>query len=361
MSKKQKAGTSAPPVDPRVSRLLNNLPLTQGLATGPVALPSVAAPSTEGLEVHVASHDLTEDELLVRFQELVRAKGTRRDRPAGERVCEGDEVQLDLLGYCDGKLIPFSARVGLWTTLEPMALLPGLGEAIAQNARVGDSLQLDLTLPADYPVAALRGKKARFIVDVRAAHEVKLPQEEGKALFKALGRGKDLDEVMDSIREELEEEAADELWLEAQDRVLDELVARAQVKVPQELVDEEIRRRWGQLEGKVLAEKGFDSDEQKEALDGWLADRVTRADCERRLAVGLVLRAIAEKDKLALTPEKLDEILEQSASAFGWSAEEAKAAGRADPAVQPLAWHLLAVGHVMEKAKIVFGDAPARP
>ncbi|MFZ5469769.1 MAG: peptidylprolyl isomerase [Myxococcota bacterium] len=363
MSKKGKGESKAPPADPHVARMLRKIPLTSALDTGPVPLPEVKAPSTEGLSVHVPSPpDFTRDDLIRRFNELVRAHAKRRDRAMGEQVELGDEVQLDVLGYARGKLIPFSARVGVWSALEPQALLPGFAETIAASAKVGDSLQLEVVLPDDYPVEALRGVPARFIVDVRAAFALTLPDAESKAFLKALGRGKDLDEVMGSVSQELERELSDQLWLMAQDRVFDELVRRADVKVPRELVDEEIRRRWGQLEGKQLAEKGFDAAEQKEALDVWLEDPVTRRDCERRLQVGLVLKAIVERDKLELTPTKVDELLEALAPAYGFSAEEAKAGVRDEPtaAMHGLFWHLLAVSHVMGKATVHFGDAPAK-
>ncbi len=353
-SSKKSSGRSLP-------HLLKMSPMADALASGPVTLPDVKAPSLEGLKVTVpARADLTEDDLLRRLHELKREHASMRDRAVGEQVALGDEVQLNTLGYCDGKLIPFSVRVGLWLELAPQAPLPGFAEAIAAGT-VGDSLEVNLVLPSDYPVEWMRGLPARFVVDLKAAREVVELGDETPALFKALGRGTTLDAVMTSIREELEDELADSLTLEGQERVLDALVSRAKLTVPSTLVEEEIRRRWGQQEGKLLGELGFDAEEQREAMLGWLNDPATRADAEHRLQVALVLRAVAAQAHLELTPAKLEHIAQVAGAASGLSAEQVRAGLRESKdltaQMAQTAWHLLAVEHVMAAAQVTYEGA----
>lgn len=344
-----------------VQQLLKMSPMAQVLAGKPPTLPAVEAPSLEKLAVKVpAADDLTQDDLLERFREKARALAVTRDRKPGEALAMGDEAQVDLLGYVGGKLLPFSARFGFWLELAPLIALPGLTESIAR-AKVGQSVQVSLTLPPDYPVEALRGKPVRFIVDVRGGREVKLPDTESKEFLARLGLGPDLEKVMDALREELEQELADQLWTEAENLVLAELVARAKVQVPKALLEDEIRRRWADVEGRGLVEKGFDVEEQNEALKTWLDDPPTRAECERRIAAGLVLRAVAERDKLELPREKLEAIVLAYAKPFGLGEAEVKAALRESKEqttrLHELAWHLLAVEHVLKAAKVTFEGA----
>ncbi len=328
---------------------------------GPVDLPTVKAPSIEGIGVTVPKPaDLTQDDLIRRFHELKREHGKQRDRAAKEAVQLGDEVQIDTLGYCSGKLIPFSARFGLWLELAPQEALPGFAEALAGES-VGDAIEINLTLPANYPVEWMRNKPARFLVDLRAAKEVTMPDDEAPAFLKALKRGKNLDEVFDSIREELEDRLADTLTLEGENLVLDALVARADVTLSPKLVDEEIRRRWLALESKALISRGFEAAEQREAMQGWLEDPMTRADAERRLKIALVLRAVAEAEKLELTPAKLEEMAKAAGEGFGLTPAQVKEGLRESPELTEqmfqTGWHLLAVEHVMSKAKVKFEGA----
>lgn len=344
---------------PNLPYLLKMSPVTD--VNGPVELPKVKAPSIEGIHVTVPKPaDLTQDDLIRRFHELKREHGKSRDRAPKEAIALGDEVQIDTLGYCGGKLIPFSARFGLWLELAPQEALPGFAEALAGEA-VGDSIEINLTLPADYPVGWMRGKPARFLVDLRAAREVIEPEDEAPAFLKALKRGKNLDEVMDSIREELEDRLADTLTIEGETMVLDALVERAQVSVPAKLVDEEIRRKWAALEGKALIARGFDVAEQREAMQSWLDDPMTRADAERRLKVSLVLKAVTEAEHLELTPKKLEELAQIAAAPFGLTAAQVAEGLRESPdltaQMAQTGWHLLAVEHVMSKAKVSFEGA----
>jgi trigger factor len=351
-------GSTAGPA--QVVRLKDRLPVLGSMTEGPVSLPPVKAPSTEGLEVTVpAPPNLTQEDLIRAFHDLSREHAEVRDRVLGEPVAMGDDVQLDILGYSNGQLIPFSMRTNFWMELAPQEMLPGFADAIA-GSEVGDSLKIDLVLPANYPVESLRGLPASFVVDLIAAREVKVPDTDSDEVLSQFGRGNTMEEVMDSLAEQLLEEQADMLWLEAQNMVLDQLASRIEVEIPQSLVDEEIRRRWAAAEGEAVAEKEFSVEEQREALDLWLKDPGTRAEVERRLRVSLALKAVAERDKLVLTPEKTIALLEEQVSVFGITPGQLREA-LVDPSaatqLRDVAWHLMAVEHVMNKAKVRFEGA----
>jgi trigger factor len=326
-----------------------------------VALPPVEAPSLEGLSVRVPLRaDLTQDDLLRRFHELMREIAVKRDRKVGETVMLGDDVKLDTIGYYGGKIIPFSIRLGMWMELAPLIQLRGFTESIA-GEQVGDLLEISLTLPKHYPVIALREKKVVFATKVLAAREVKLPDGESPETLKKLNRGKTLDAVMDSIREELEDQMAAELILEGQDLVLDELAARTKVEIPKALVDEEVRRAWARVEAPLLASRGFNADAQNDAVQAWLDDPPTRAEAVRRLKIALGLKAIAERDGLKLTPEKMEALVERDVSAYGLTKQQVheglRESAELTEQVERVAWHLLAVEHVLSKAKISYEGA----
>jgi len=337
-------------------------PVVSTVSEEALKLPSVEAPSLEGISVRVPTpEDLTEEELLRAFHEKRRDLATTRERQPGESLEPGDDVRLNIVGYCDGHLIPFSARFGMKTELAPIEVLPGFCEAIAEGGKVGESMQVALELPDTYPVESMRGKPARFLVDILGAHQVTMSPETSPEFLENLGMGATLDEVMLRLRDELEDEGAAELWVHARDMVLDEVARRAPVELPPALVDEELRRRWVQAEGQAMVEHQFDVDEQREALQGWLTDPTTRADAERRLHIGIVLKAVTEAEKLQLTPEKLEQLVRDHTAPFGLTAEDVHAALRESPEttkrLTELAWYLLAVEYVMNKAKVTFEGA----
>ena len=333
-------------------------PVADALSLAPVALPSVKAPSLDGLSVKVPkAEQVKEADLLERLHDLERKLGTHRPRKTGEAIALGDDVKLDTLGYCEKKLIPFAARFGLWMELAPQVQLPGFAEVLA-GKNVGDSVQFTMVLPKTYPIEPLRGKTASFVVDIRDAVEVKPLSADDPTFLAKAGRGATVDALMHSLREEIEVEIAQVMVVEGEQMVLDELVKRAKVTVPKDLVDQEIKRHWAQVEGKELVERKFDVDEQNEALNVWLADGATRADVERRLQVSLVLKAIGDQNKLSLTPEKMESLLAKTAASFGLTAKQVheglREEGELTQKMANVAYHLMMVEYVLERAKIDF-------
>ncbi|WP_224364923.1 peptidylprolyl isomerase [Hyalangium versicolor] len=328
-----------------------------GMDSTSVPLPEARLSSDEPIRVSVpAPPPLTEEELILHFNQLAREHAQLREREPGEPVEPGDDVQLDIIGYANERLIPFSIRSEMWMELEPQDELPGFVETLAGSA-VGDCVGIELVLPESYPVESLRGVRARFMVDLLAAREVMLPDPESEEFLRELGRGNTLPEVMEALGEELLEERSDARWLEARNRVLEGLASRVEVDLPDSLIDEEIRRRWELAEGQTVREKNFSPEETQEALDAWKADPATRAEVERRLRTSLALKAVAERDQLQLEEGGEFGVLEKYLDAYGLQESEVREAlANPDTAVPliNLAWHLFTVEHVMEQAEIHF-------
>ncbi len=358
MDKKKERSDSSAPVpttgDVHVLGLLNKIPAALALDNAPVKLPEVQAPSLEGLTAQLSPRPITQDELLERLADLVRNHAQRRMRADGEQVAMGDEVVLDTVGYARGRLLPFSVRESWSVLVNPDPLLPGFFEALV-GRQVGLSVDIALTLPPNYPAEALRGASARFLVDVKEARELALPDPQSPEFIASLGRGATLAEVLRHLGDELATEHADEAEREAREQVLDVLVERAGVEVPPALVDEEIRRRWVEAERPILQRKAFEADELQQALEGWLQDPLTRADATRRLKVSLVLAAIARRDQLQPRREALDAIVGLLTGPAKLPREELKKVLQSDAAarerVANVMMQLAAIDHVMSKVK----------
>ncbi|MCY1016655.1 peptidylprolyl isomerase [Pyxidicoccus sp. MSG2] len=328
-------------------------------STEPVDIPTVTAPSLEGLTVAlVPPAPLTEQDVLDRFDALRRQYADRRVRKPGEDVGVGDEVLLDVLGFANGRLLPFSTREDWRTHVIADPVLPGFFEALA-GAKVGQSFGIELKLPDTWPVESLRGQTARFLLDVKAAQELKLLADDSPELLKRL-RMASLTDVMRHLGEELARERTEEMDRLTQERVMDVLVERTQVSLSTALVNEEIRRRWAETERPILARKAFQPDELQEALEGWQRDSLTRADAVRRLTLALALRAIATRDGVQPEKKATDALINDLAGLSGVSRQDLGKTVKEDAALArrlyDLALHLATVDHVMKKVKLT---APA--
>lgn len=339
-----------------ILRKLQQLPITQALKKGAVPLPEVRAPSLDGLKMTVElPPPPTEDELAGRFVELLRECGARRERAPGEAVARGDELRVDLFVYVDGKLAPGGVKLDFVLDLVEDPSFPGLVEQVA-GAPVGSAARASVVLGATHPNAELRGARAELLIEILRAFEVTPVDGENEAALQALERGSTLDQVMESIATELMQLALGGAWADAEQDVLDEVASRAGVEVSDALIDEELRRRWATAEGTQLSAKGFDAQEQAEALELWLGNPVAREEARRVLRVSLALKAIAERDGVQPDPAQLEAIMLAAAEPFGLDAAALKEVGKADPtiarALTEAAWQQQLASYVIERAEV---------
>jgi trigger factor len=240
---------------------------------------------------------LDEAALETRLAERLRAIATRRERGRNEKVAEGDDVVLDVLGYAHGRLIPFSVRSNWTTEVAPDPALPGFFAALV-GVRVGDSLMISITMPEDAP-EALRNAEARFLVEVKQAFEVE-PIEQSPATWPQRLGAPDLETALERLASEFEAETAEAAEAEILERLLDAVAERTEVEVPSEVIDREVELAWQRLERPHLVAHDFSRTELDEALEGWLADDDTRAQAERRLRVTAGLDAVVSQYGLAV-------------------------------------------------------------
>ncbi|RYZ34394.1 MAG: peptidylprolyl isomerase [Myxococcaceae bacterium] len=332
-------------------------------STDPVKLPSVAAPSLDGLSVVQAGPvaPLTEQDLVERFQALRRQHSDFRPRAAGEEVALEDDALLDVVGFVNDRVMPFSSREDWWARVAPDPLLPGFFEALV-GVPVGRILRVELILPDTYVAEALRGQVARFVVEVKAARELTPLDEDSPRLLSRMGGGS-LTDIMRGLAEDVARERAAEVERRTQERVMDVLVERTSVELPVSLVDEELRRLWAETERPVLLHKGFSPEGLQEALEGWLRDPLTRADVEYRLTLDLALRAIAERDGIQPDRASTEAMLEDLLKVTGVSRQDMGRAVKEDPALDrrlyDMAQRLRTLEHVMKHVTLRPPDGAA--
>ncbi|MFT3712138.1 MAG: hypothetical protein QM817_31225 [Archangium sp.] len=319
-------------------------------------LPVAIAPSLDALVVKAPKVvPFTAEDLMLFADQLARERAPKMKRKYGEKLQLGDVAVIDVLAYHQGKLLPFSARQGMEIEVGAGDSLPWLDESLLECA-VGDGLELPVTLPNDELVEAMRGAEVTYLVDVVSAYRVELPSVDSADFLSLLSRkATTLDGAMEELSEQLEAQRIAEAWEEARECVIDELVRRTEVTLSPELVDEEIKRAWMRVELPLLESKGFEPDELREALSGWLGDGPTRTDAERRLRLALGVKAFAEKEQLTFDKDAMKLMVDDAKARFGINKEEVRKALK-DPRA-PAHDQMVAVGIQMRVLELAMSAA----
>jgi FKBP-type peptidyl-prolyl cis-trans isomerase (trigger factor) len=264
----------------------------------------------EKVEVHVPAGQVTERDINTRIDQVRSTLSLVEPKAVGSTLQTGDEVLLDLLGYLGGDV--FLADTDNWYQLLPNKLLPGLFESLV-GARVPDHRMVYVKLPDDYPVAVQAGQTAVFAVTITEARKRTLPEVTDPLFLPFLNRGvKSLPELQKQIGVELTQERAMQMVEHAKLLLLRELYVRCMGDdVPENLVDEELTRRWRDLQGESLARQGVPIEDQKKSQQAYLGDPTMRAEARRTVWEYRMLDAVADALNIEVSETTLRPILSQ--------------------------------------------------
>lgn len=202
--------------------------------------PDVQLPEYKGINVTVPPAEVPDEDLeaqLKSLQERFADFNTIEGRPAAM----GDFAVIDYSSTVDGKPTDeflgkpagyLSGREGFWVRLDEKAFLPGFA-AQAAGMNSGDSREITLTLPDDFPVEELRNREMVFSVTLNELKEAVLPALDDELAAK-LAPGKTMDEIKDIIRENMGHERKRRI----DDMKVNQIVAYFNTQVDFELPDD---------------------------------------------------------------------------------------------------------------------------
>ena len=219
----------------------------------------------------------------------------------------GDETIIDFVGKKDG--IAFDGGTGsdYPLTLGSNQFVPGFEEGIIGHS-AGDVFDIELTFPADYGSADLKGAKVTFTTTLKAVKEVALPELTDEFAAKS-GPFKTVDELKADIKRELTTQKERENNEKLKDDLVKQLVAISDVPAPAILIEDQSKSieqdfvnnlaYQGITLDQYLDNKGFESKEK------WIENEVKEV-AEKRVKAGLVLAELSKVEKIEASTAELD-------------------------------------------------------
>jgi trigger factor len=188
-------------------------------------------------------------------------------------------------------------------------LIPGFEDQLI-GATAGDSREVKVDFPADYPVETLKGKEAVFDVtvkQVKVAGEAKADDDFAKAL------GLDsLDKLKEILREQQAQELNGLTRTHMKRRLLDQLADRAKFDVPESMVEAEFQNIMQQLRHEASHEQ--DPEAALKEIESEADDY--RRIAERRVRLGLLLSEIGAANGVEITSAEMNRLIAQAASQY---------------------------------------------
>jgi trigger factor len=202
--------------------------------------PEVQLPEYKGIAVTVPPAEVPEEELQAQLKSL-QERFADFNAIEGRPAAMGDFAVIDYSSTVDGKPTEeflgkpagyLSGREGFWMRLDEKAFLPGFAAQV-EGMNPGDSRDITLTLPADFPVADLQNREMVFSVTLNELKEAVLPTLDDELAAK-LAPGKTMAEVTDIIRGNMQSERKRRI----DDMKVNQIVAYFNTQVDFELPDD---------------------------------------------------------------------------------------------------------------------------
>jgi trigger factor len=240
------------------------------------------------------------------------------ERPAQE----GDVSTVDFAGRLTGELaegesaeIPGGSAEDFEIELSEGRFIPGFIEGIL-GMGIGDTKEVDVTFPDDYPQPDLASKPATFTITLKELKERELPELDDD-FAQEVSEFETLAELRESLETRYQKEAEEKTKQSKQTALLNELVKHLEVDLPETLLRREVDFAVTQT-AMQFAQQGMDIKKTfTQDIVSMLREQA-RPEALNRLRRTLVLGEIAKQESIDVEPEavqaKVTEVLAEYAS-----------------------------------------------
>lgn len=275
--------------------------------------PSVEVKDYKGVSVDETIPEV-EDEAIARMLEMEQKK-VARSVPVEREAKNGDTITLDYAGFVGDEQFEGGTAENQNLTLGSGQFIPGFEDQLI-GAKPGDDVDVKVTFPEQYHAENLAGKEAVFHCKVHEVREEQLPELDDE-FAKDVSEFDTLDEMKEDIKSRLMETAETQVVNEAKDSIVKKIYENNKFQPPQAMVNDEINRVLSERD-QQMRYQGLTLEQFLQFTGASLEDMVNeiRPDVEERVASRIILRSIAEQEKLEVTDEDLDKELSRMAELY---------------------------------------------
>ena len=278
--------------------------------------PEFQLPEYKGVTVTVPPLEVPEEELQAQLKSLQERFADFKEI-AGRAAAMGDFAVIDYNSSVDGKPTEeflgkpagyLSGREGFWVRLDEKAFLPGFA-AQMEGMNPGDSREIKLTMPDDFPVADLKGREMVFAVTLKELKEAELPALDDELASK-LAPGKTLAEITDIIRENMGHERKRRIADMKVNQIVAHFNSQVDFELPEELVMQET-----QSQADAMVSRGVQAGMSEDEIASQQAEIFASAGQQAvtNLRTNFMLQEVARAENISVSDAELINHLAQIA------------------------------------------------
>ncbi len=236
--------------------------------------------------------------------------------PVARPAAMGDLATIDYAGTIEGVAFDGGSAQGQSVELSEGRFVPGFVAGIV-GMNAGESRNVELRFPEDYPSATVAGKPAVFAISLHELKEYELPAIDDE-FARAVSSNQTVAELRADLRYRLEAVAKGRRRRAIGNEVVEKLLASHDFALPPTMVEAELDRLMEDAAAGA-SERGasFEEHLKHSGKTGEELRASLRPEAESRVKTTLLIEQIAKAEKVAATPSDVSEELETLARRYG--------------------------------------------
>lgn len=271
---------------------------------------------------------IKKDEATVTDEEIEHEIGHLRERFADVvettdgKLEMGDTAVINFEGFVDDKALEGGKGENYPLEIGSNTFIPGFEDGLV-GMSIGEEKTLNLKFPENY-VEDLKNKDVKFNVKLISIKKRILP-ELNEDFYKDLGY-EDV-KTEEEFRKEVSEHLKSHKEADAENKYVDELIKKAsenlEVEINQEIIDAEVERLLNQYR-QELQMQGLTLEQYLEFTKSNMESmkKMMEPECISRIKGRYLLEAVADKEKIEVTDEEVNEEITKMTEMYQMSKEE---------------------------------------
>lgn len=275
--------------------------------------PEFDLPEYKGLKLQRPSAEVTDEELESGLEHVRRQQATLAVQPEKAKVQQDDYITADWDLRSEDELAASEKEDELAVRgrrFGGVELEQDLAEALG-GAKSGDEREIKGRILDEYPIEKWRGKDCVVRLTLKEIRRPELPE-----LDEAFAQSLDfdsVDELKESVRRHLAQEKERSVNLALERQMFDQLIAAAPFDLPEGVLKAQARNIMLRQQYR-LRMRGMPEEEMEKHLEE-LRDASEEA-AERNLKIFFILNKIADKEKLFVTENEVENHIAAMANAY---------------------------------------------
>lgn len=291
--------------------------------TAEVALkPEVTLGQYKGVEIEKVEVEVLPEEVDAEIEK--ERKNSGRTVTVEDRAVQNDDtVTIDFEGFVDdvafegGKGEDFPLTIGSHSFIDTFE-----EQLIGRN--IGDEVEVNVTFPENYHEESLKGKPAKFIVNIKKIEMTELPELDDE-FASEVSEYETFEEYKKNVEEHLKESKTEEAKTKKEDAAVDAVIKNATMDIPEAMLQTEQRGLINDFSQR-LQYQGMNI-EQYYMYTGLNEEKMmeqVKENALKRIQTRLVCEAVAKAENIEVSDEELDAELTKMGEAYGISLDKIK-------------------------------------